>query len=94
MGKPKNKQPPSVQSQFKNNKIKDAVTKLSKSEVVEPSTAEYYSHAVLSPKPHTNKQEWRFDLDYRALNDESDFQSWPLPNTSPMFDRISSKKAK
>ena len=53
-----------------------------KTEVVEPLTAEYYSQAVLSPKPHTNKQEWRFCLDYRALNDESDFQSWPLPNTS------------
>jgi len=35
-----------------------------------------------------------FCQDFRNLNDESEFQSWPLPNTSHMFDRIGAKKPK
>ena len=33
-------------------------------------------------------------IDYGTLNDASDFQSWPLPNTSLMFDRVGTKKAR
>jgi len=91
---PKNRLPPRVQSQFKNSKIHELTTELLNNGVVQHSQAEYYSQAVLAPKPHTNKKEWRFCQDFRNLNDETEFQSFPLPNTSHMFDRIGSRKPK
>jgi hypothetical protein len=91
---PKNRMPPRVQSQLKNTKIREFTKDLIDSGIVQPSSAEYYAQAVLQPKPHTNKQEWRLCFDYRNLNDESEFQSWPLPNTSHMFERIGAKKPK
>ena len=75
-------------------KIRESTDDLSTAGIIETSDAEFYSQAVLAPKPHTIPPDWRFCIDYRASNDASDFQSWPLPNTSHMFDRIGTKKAK
>ena len=87
----KNRRPPRVQSAFKEVKIRESTDDLSTTGIIEPSDDEFYSQAVLAPKPHTIPPDWRFSIDYRALNDASDFQSWPLPNTSLMFDRIGTK---
>ena len=84
----KNRCPPRVQSAFKEVKIRESTVDLSTTVIIEPSDAKFYSQAVLAPP------DWRFCIDYRALNDASDFQSRPLPNTSHMFDRIGTKKAK
>ena len=89
-----NRLPPRVQSRTKNEKIRELTTELMNNGVNQHSQAEYYSQAVLAPKPHTNKTEWRFCQDFRNLNDASEFQSWPLPNTSHMFERIGAKKPK
>jgi hypothetical protein len=91
---PKNRMPVRVQSTFKNEKIRELTKELEDSGIVQDSNAEYYSQAVLQPKPHTNKEVWRLCFDYRNLNEESEFQSHPLPNTSHMFDRIGAKKPK
>jgi hypothetical protein len=90
----KNRLPPRVQSHLKNEKIREMTADMLDSGVVKLSQAEYYAQCVMQPKPHTNKQEWRLCQDYRNLNDESEFQSWPLPNTQHMFDRIGTKKAR
>ena len=89
-----NRMPPRVQSRFKNEKIREFTADLIKTGINQHSQAEYYSQAVLAPKPHTNKEEWRFCQDFRNLNEASEFQSFPLPNTSHMFERIGAKRPK
>ena len=89
----KNRRPPRVQSAYEEVKIRES-DDFSTTGIILPSDAEFYSQAVLAPKPHTNPPDWRFCIDFRALNDASDFQSWPLLNTSNMFDRIGTKKAR
>ena len=69
-------------------KIGESTDDLSTTGIIEPSDAKFYSQVVLAQKPHTDPPDSRFCIDYRALNDASDFQSWPLPNTSHTFDRI------
>ena len=56
--------------------------------IITPSKAEYYSQVILAVKPHTNRTEWRFCVDYRNLNLLTKSHSWPLPNTKHMFERL------
>ena len=64
-----------IQSAFKEVKIRISTDDLSATGIIEPSDAKFYRQAVLAPKPHTIPSDWRFYIDYRALNDASDFQS-------------------
>ena len=63
-------------------------------QTTERSNAAHYSQVILAPKPHTNKTEWRFCIDYRFLNDLSSSLSWPLPNIKQILERLRAQKAK
>ena len=52
------------------------------------------SQVLLAPKPHINPKQWRMCVDYRALDALTEAESWPLPNTEHMFERIGAKNAK
>jgi hypothetical protein len=51
--------PARVQSTLKNEIIRKLTGELLDSDIAQPSSAEFYSQAVLQAKPHTNKKEWR-----------------------------------
>jgi hypothetical protein len=68
--------------------LRQQIDKLIKLKVIERSNAIYYSQVHLVPKPN-NK--WRFCLDYRNLNDATEFTSaWPIPNIEQCVNRIGS----
>ena len=90
----KNQLPPRVQTPVKNTEILKQVTELLNLGIIEHSNASHYSQCLLAPKPHTNKTEWRFCIDYRWLNDLTASLSWPLPNIKQMFERLGAQKAK
>ena len=91
---PHNRMPPRVQSSVKSAQICKFTDDLLAAGIIRPSKAEYYSQVVLAVKPHTDKKEWRFCVDYRNLNSCTVSHSWPLPNTKHMFERIGTKKAR
>ena len=77
----------------KNAEILKQTTELQKLTIIEHSNAAHYSQVILAPRPHTNKTEWRFCIDYRFLNDLTSSLSWPLPNIKQMFERLGARKA-
>ena len=77
-----NRHPSRVQFAFIEVKIREATNDLSTTGIIKPSDAEHYCQVILVLKPDTTP------------SDASGIQSWPLPNTSNMFDRIGTKKAR
>ena len=55
-------------------------------DIIEPFDATAYSQVLLQPKPHT--------IDYHRLNALTEVESWPLPYTEHMFERIAANCAK
>ena len=49
---------------------------------------------LLRGKPHTDPKQRRMCIDYRRLNALTEAESWPLPYTEHMFERIGAKRAK
>jgi transposase InsO family protein len=86
--------PPRTQTKVKNDEILKQTTELLNLGIIEHSQAGHYSQCLLAPKPHTNKTEWRFCIDYRFLNNLTAGISWPLPNIKHMFERLGAQKAK
>ena len=86
--------PPRTQTPVKNAEILKQTTELLKLGIIEHSNAAHYSQCLLAPKPHTDKKEWRFCIDYRFLNGLTSSLSWPLPNIKHMFERLGAQKAK
>ena len=91
---PSNRTPPRVQSPVKNEEIRKQIEELLRLGIIKHSQAGYYSQVLLASKPHTNKTEWRFCVDYRRLNGVTSCQSWSLPNTKQMFERLGAKQSK
>jgi hypothetical protein len=69
----------------KHKALKDQVEGMQAVDVIEHSTALHYSQAHLVPK---KPRGWRFALDYRELNENSESYAWPIPNIREMFARI------
>ena len=69
----------------KHKALKDQVEAMQAVDVIEQSTALHYSQAHLVPK---KPRGWRFALDYRELNENSESYAWPIPNIREMFARI------
>ena len=59
--------------------------------VVEFSTSLHYSQVHMVPK---KPEGWRFALDYRELNLNTQGNSWPIPNIREMFARIGEQHPK
>jgi transposase InsO family protein len=86
--------PPRTQTPVKNQEILKQVNELLELGIIEHSNASHYSQCILAPKPHTDKKEWRFCIDYRFLNSLTESLCWPLPNIKHMFERLGAQKAK
>jgi hypothetical protein len=86
-----NKLPTRLQSVNKRNATREFVKNALASGLIEPSQAESWSQVHLTPK---TGGKWRFCVDYRLLNKETQSMGWPLPNIKQMLERIGEKKPK
>ena len=85
-----NRGPPRVQSPAKQAEILKQVNEMRRANIIEESTATYYSQVILASKPGDT---WRFCIDYRKLNDCTQSASWPIPNIKEMFARLGTHKS-
>ena len=60
-----------------------------KSGIIEKVDTAYYSHPVIVQK---TADSFRFCIDYRGLNEATEKASWPLPNITQLFDRMSAQR--
>ena len=86
-----NKLPTRLQSLNKRNATREFVKNALETGLIEPSQAESWSQIHLTPK---SGGKWRFCVDYRFLNKETQSMGWPLPNIKQMLERIGEKKPK
>ena len=86
-----NKLPTRLQSSNKRNATREFIKNALDSGLIEPSQAESWSQIHLTPK---SGGKWRFCVDYRFLNKETQSMGWPLPNIKQMLERIGEKKPK
>ena len=89
---PSNRTPPRRLSPQKQQEVQKQVTELLRQGILEPSSASYYSQALLIPKPGVDN--WRLCIDYRNLNNCTKDASWPIPNIDQMLRRIGKLKAR
>ena len=85
----RNRLPPRLMSTAKQKELKNQVETMLDQQLIRPSRALSWSQVLLTPKPNG---QWRFCVDYRALNDASKAEGWPLPNISQMLRRIGETK--
>ena len=91
---PQTHQPPRVQSSAKNveiNKTTGFTPKIRNNPFIRSTNR---LQVLLAVKPHTNKTEWCFCIDYRRLNALTKAHFWSLPNTKHMFERIGSHRGR
>ena len=68
--------------------------------VVEPSKAQYWSQALLTPKPPKADSEgilqrtWRFCIDFVGLNHATLSENWPLPRIDQLLLHVGQHKPK
>jgi hypothetical protein len=69
----------------------DLISKLEKSNIIEPCNESYYSHGFLVPKKESGK--WRLVVDFKNLNAATiKHYGWPIPNIKELLHRIGAKK--
>ena len=85
----RNRLPPRLISTAKQKELKNQVETMLDQHLIRPSRALSWSQVLLTPKPNG---QWRFCVDFRALNDASKAEGWPLPNISQMLRRIGDSK--
>ena len=89
---PRNKGPARQQHADKHEFIRETVESLLKLGVIRKSQQPYYSQIHVAPKPHST--DFRFCIDYRALNQATESFGWPLPRIDEMLTRLGAKKYK
>ena len=83
---PGNRTPVRPQSTLKMTHIQKHIDSMMKSGIIEKTETPYYSHPVIVQK---TADTFRFCVDYRGLNLATEQASWPIPNITQLFDRIS-----
>ena len=86
----KNRCPVRPQSAVKQIEINKQVQEMLEAGIIEKSRATYYSQVLLTPKPNG---EFRFCVDYQALNDATENASWPIPNIAHLLARLGRQRA-
>lgn len=76
------------------DEIDKQVRQLLDNEVVKPSTSPYNSPLWIVPKKPDSKgnKRWRMVIDYRALNEKTIGDAYPLPNITEILDQLGSAK--
>ena len=68
----------------KRHVIDEAIDEMLKDDIIEPSSSPWASPVTLAPK----KDGWRFCVDYRALNEVTKKDRFPLPHIQDIFDTV------
>ena len=84
-----NRTPTRPQSSKKMTHIKKHIDDMLKTGIIEKADTAYYSHPVIVQK---TADSFRFCIDYRGLNEATEKASWPLPNITQLFDRMSAQR--
>ena len=84
-----NRTPTRPQSSKKMTHMKKHIDDMLKSGIIEKADTAYSSHPVIVEK---TADSYRFCIDYRGLNDATEKASWPLPNITQLFDRMSAQR--
>ena len=84
-----NRTPTRPQSSKKMTHIKKHIDDMLKTGIIEKADVAYYSHPVIVQKTENS---FRFCIDYRGLNEATEKASWPLPNITQLFDRMSAQR--
>lgn len=74
--------------------IDNQVQQLLTNEIIKPSTSPYNSPLWIVPKKADSKgnKRWRMVIDYRALNEKTVGDAYPLPNITEILDQLGSAK--
>ena len=59
--------------------------------IIEPSASPFGAAAFVVPKPHTNGTKWRMVVSYKALNELTVSDRWPLPDIPTILGRLTGK---
>ena len=87
----KNKQPPRIQIIAKQYKIRKFILKAIANAIIQPSNAPSWSHPHLEKKK--DGETYRFCIDWKGLNAQTESNGWPLLNIRQIIDRLGTKKA-
>ena len=72
--------------------IRETVESMLKRKVIEVSQEPHYSQVHVALKPHST--DFRFCIDYRALNQATESFGWPLPRIDEMLTCLGARKFK
>lgn len=74
--------------------IDKQVDELLRNDVIQPSTSPYNSPLWIVPKKPDSKgnKRWRMVIDFRALNEKTVGDAYPLPNITEILDQLGSAK--
>jgi hypothetical protein len=90
-GAASNRAPPRWQMLAKQKEVHRFIKLALKLKLIRKSQSKAWSQVLLTKKPN---RAWRFCLDFRALNLNTKFIGWSIPNIRQVLDRISKTKAK
>jgi len=79
---PRNRMPARFMSDLKRVEIKSQIEKMLDIGLIRPSQGAEKSQVVLAKKPDGS---WRFCIDYRSLNEQTESMGWPIPNIPHRF---------
>lgn len=76
------------------DKISKQVAELTKNDIISPSESPYNSPLWIVPKKPDSKgnKRWRIVFDYRALNERTIGDAYPLPNITEILDQLGNAK--
>ena len=87
---PRNRRPYRPQSSTKESALQKILSKLLANRLIQRSNAEFWSQVLLVPKPEPG--DYRLCIDYRALNEASEGEFWPLPVIKQVLERLAHHK--
>ncbi|KHJ94287.1 hypothetical protein OESDEN_05784 [Oesophagostomum dentatum] len=75
----------------KNREIQRQIEEMLRTRIIKPSTSKFASPIVLVKKG-TNKDQWRFTVDYRQINAITENEAYCIPHIQDIIDLASGKK--
>lgn len=76
------------------NEVRNQLKQMLAEEIIEPSTSAYNSPILIVPKKANSEgnKRWRLVVDFRKLNDITEFDAHPLPNITEILEQLGNSK--
>src|SRR5699024_10146706 len=74
--------------------VRNQIQKMLDDDIIEPSISPYNSPILIVPKKpdQQGNKRWRLVVDFRKLNDITEFDAYPLPNINEILDQLGNSK--